>query len=617
MSPIRLPSLLPAHLVLAVPEMRVADPQFNLAAILALMDTRLDPDAQQLFLFPELSLSGSSAGDLLALPPLAEACLQSLLELEAACQKRAVWAAAGLPLRSRWGLHNAAALLSPQGLLGFSIPDPKTGAWQRPFSPPQNFEEEAVDIGGRFLPVGSNARFDLQGFLTEPVQLWVGVPNPEALDRDCGLVLSMHNLPALAYGVNQPEDWAANLSRRYNRSVATCSAGPNESTTDQVYSGRACFYQAGKLEACTRELQFDSQAESVNLSQVQRKRQPAKMPEDAGFMLSRTPFIDQAAPKSQFQRVLDIQAAGLAKRLMHIGTRKVVLGLSGGADSSLALLVCLRAFGLLGYPAEQILAVSMPGPGSSLDSQERARNLAKLARVSLREIPISAAVDLHLRDIAHPEGQFDLTYENAQARERTQILMDLANQQGALMVGTGDLSEIALGWSTFNGDHISFYNVNAGVPKTLLLQVLAWAGGELLGKEGKVLAERIANASISPELLPLQGAEHSQQSTEESIGPYLLHDFFLYHMLVLRQNPQEIFQYASLVFEEREPAEILKWLRVFYKRFFAAQFKRSASSDGPRVTEVSLSPRGSWVMPSDAVPALWLNQVDNLTQGLN
>jgi NAD+ synthase (glutamine-hydrolysing) len=195
--------------------------------------------------------------------------------------------------------------------------------------------------------------------------------------------------------------------------------------------------------------------------------------------------------------------------------------------------------------------------------------------------------------------------------------MDLANQQGALMVGTGDLSEIALGWSTFNGDHISFYNVNAGVPKTLLLQVLAWAGGELLGKEGKVLAERIANASISPELLPLQGAEHSQQSTEESIGPYLLHDFFLYHMLVLRQNPQEIFQYASLVFEEREPAEILKWLRVFYKRFFAAQFKRSASSDGPQVTEVSLSPRGGWVMPSDAVSALWLNQVDNLIQGLN
>jgi NAD+ synthase (glutamine-hydrolysing) len=612
-----LPSLLPAHLVLCVPEMRVADPIYNAAAILQLIDREINLDANQIFLFPELSLSGSSAGDLLRIPPLAEACLEQLLFLEEACRSRKIWAVIGLPLKSRWGIFNAAAVLTPQGLTGFSLSDPKINPHCSSLDAPALFLEESINVGGRFLPTSPNAVFNLEGILKDPIQVLVGKPGDDVIKQSCGLILNLYNRPALAFGANRPESWAAVNSRRLNRSVASCSVGPNESTTDQVFSGEAVFYQAGYLLAASKELEFNSQALSVNLSLAQKKRQPAKPNDERSFLLTRYPFIDEAAPSKQFQRVIDIQAAGLIKRLRHIGHASVVMGLSGGADSSMALLVCLHAFRKLGYPAAKIIAVSMPGPGTSQDALMRIKQLAKAAGVTLRTIPIHDALDQHLKDIGHPADLYDISYENSQARERTQILMALANQEAALMVGTGDLSEIALGWNTFNGDHISFYNVNAGLPKTLLLRVLPWAGKELLGKAGHEVCKRIAAATISPELIPRKDNDSEQQSTEESIGPYMLHDFFLYHFIRLRSGPREIFEAARQIFNEREPAEILKWLSVFYQRFFAAQFKRSASSDGPQLTEVSLSPRNGWQMPSDAEAQLWLNQINDLKEGLH
>ena len=300
-------------------------------------------------------------------------------------------------------------------------------------------------------------------------------------------------------------------------------------------------------------------------------------------------------------------------RLRHTRLRKLVLGLSGGADSSLALLVCWQAFKQMGLDQKDIQALSMPGPGSTQSSRERLENLARLCGVTLREIPITGALESHLQDIGHSLDLYDLTYENAQARERTQILLDLANQHGALMVGTGDLSEIALGWCTFAGDQISNYHVNAGLPKTLVLRVLAWAGAALLGEEGAAAVSKVCASAISPELLPVRADGSSPQETESVLGPYLLHDFFLYHSIVNRLSVRQLYPLALSAFTgQYTPQQILSWLRLFYQRFFSQQFKRSAGPEGPRVTAVSLSARGGWIMPADTSSALWLNELENL-----
>ena len=301
------------------------------------------------------------------------------------------------------------------------------------------------------------------------------------------------------------------------------------------------------------------------------------------------------------------------RRLLHTHQRKVILGISGGADSSQALLVCCRAFDRLGLDRKDILAIHLPGPGSSRSSRDRSTTLADLAGVTQRTIPIGPALLAHLEDIGHPSGLHDVTFENAQARERTQILMDLANQQNALVVGTGDLSEIALGWCTFNGDHMSMYDVNCGLPKTLLLRALVWAGKFLFGQQGETIAQKIAQAPISPELLPLDETGATSQKTEDVLGPYELHDFFLYYAIARQMTPDDVFRFAVQCFEEDyTPAQILTTLKIFYRRFFSQQFKRSASPDGPQLLEISLSPRAGWRMPSDASSEVWLEAVEKI-----
>jgi len=336
-------------------------------------------------------------------------------------------------------------------------------------------------------------------------------------------------------------------------------------------------------------------------------------------LVTPTPFVpaDPHVRNAHCQEALQIQAAGLAKRIKFTGTKKLVLGLSGGMDSTLALLVSLRALELLGMDKQNILALSMPGPGTSSRSLNKSAQLAKLVGVSFLEIPIHEALNQHLRDLKHALDLFDVTYENAQARERTQILMDKANQVGGLVVGTGDLSELALGWCTFNADHMSMYHVNAGVPKTLVKAILTWAADKLFdGKLAKLL-HQICDDPVTPELLPLNVDGISTQDTEAIIGPYILHDFFLFYTLQERLPPKEVFKIASQIFEkEFSPAEILRWLKVFYTRFFAQQYKRSAMPDGPKVTRLSLSPRGQWHMPSDASANLWLDEVTRIESGL-
>ena len=304
-------------------------------------------------------------------------------------------------------------------------------------------------------------------------------------------------------------------------------------------------------------------------------------------------------------------------RMRHTKTEKLLLGISGGADSSMALLVCCFTLDQMGLPRRNLMAVSMPGPGSSINSIKNLTDLTILAEIEPLVISIDPALREHLAIIGHDGHTPDLTFENAQARERTQILMDLANLRNGLVVGTGDLSENALGWSTYNGDQMSMFNVNAGLPKTVLLRELVWAADMLFGKQGRQVAQRIADAPISPELKPLSPDGTISQSTEEVLGPYQLHDFFLWHIIREQKTPFLVFEQACQVFAgEYEPDFILKTLRTFYQRFFRHQFKRTAAPDGPRIFSLSLSPRSGWRMPADASPSLWLQQLDQLESTL-
>jgi NAD+ synthase (glutamine-hydrolysing) len=339
--------------------------------------------------------------------------------------------------------------------------------------------------------------------------------------------------------------------------------------------------------------------------------------------LARTPFVPQDLEKraEHCREIFALQSTGLAKRLKHIGAQHAVIGISGGLDSTLALLVTLKAFDTLGLPRQGIVAISMPGFGTTARTKSNAEQLAAQLGITFRTIPIADAVRQHFRDIEHSETTHDVVYENAQARERTQILMDVANQVNGIVVGTGDLSELALGWATFNGDHMSMYHVNAGVPKTLVRYLVEWvADAEFSGEVTRVLHDIVATP-ITPELLPLDDDGKSQQETEATIGPYVLHDFFLYYMVRHQFAPRKIFFLAQEAFGARsgapeyDDATLLKWLGVFYKRFFSQQFKRSAMPDGPKVGSVALSPRGDWRMPSDASAALWLQDLEALKRG--
>jgi len=333
---------------------------------------------------------------------------------------------------------------------------------------------------------------------------------------------------------------------------------------------------------------------------------------------SPTPFVpsDPARREQACREIFSIQSAGLAKRLRHTGTRRLVLGISGGLDSTLALLVAVHTFEQQGIPRKGILAVTMPGFGTTDRTRGNAEKLARTLGVTLERIPIRAALRRHFRDIRHPAGRHDLTFENAQARERTQILMDLANREGGFVLGTGDLSEAALGWCTFNGDHMSMYHVNIGVPKTLVRYLIDWcAEAEFAGAPAAVLRDILATP-ISPELLPVDRRGRQRQKTEATIGPYELHDYFLYHVVRFGFGPAKVAHLAGLAFAGKyERPVILHWLGVFLRRFVSQQFKRSAMPDGPKVGTVALSPRGDWRMPSDAEAAGWLREWARLPKG--
>ncbi len=640
------------------PEVRVADVDFNVGAISEAL-TQAASQGCRLALFPELSITGYSCADLFDQALLLDHARRGLDDIARVTALHDIAAVVGLPLAVGGRLYNCAALLVANQIVGVTaktyLPTTNEFYEARWFTPGPQAAVQTVELGGVEVPFGVDLLFEA-GNLPGCVlgveiceDLWaVNPPSGDKALAGATLLLNPSASNELLGKADYRRDLVRQQSARCLAAYLYAGSGPGESTTDTVWAGHSLLAENGVLLAETGRFRFETQmaVADVDVQRLVHERlknstystsAPGRSFRTVSFrlpdegdetcqvsqnltglgglirpQLSRTPFVpaDPARRAEHCREIFDIQATGLAKRLRHTGVRNVTIGVSGGLDSTLALLVAVQAFDRLGLDRSGVVAITMPGFGTSARTKSNAVYLAEALGVSLRTIPITEAVRQHFRDIGHDESRHDVTYENAQARERTQILMDVANQVGGFVVGTGDLSELALGWLTYNGDHMSMYHVNAGVPKTLVRYLIEWvAGAEFSGQAADVLHD-ICATPISPELLPLNTEGGLEQKTEDAIGPYELHDFFLYQTVRFQFAPAKVFVLARQAFGGDYTDEtILRWLEVFYRRFFSQQFKRSAMPDGPKVGSVALSPRGDWRMPSDASAALWLAEV--------
>ncbi len=625
------------------PELRVGDPAFNAARIAEAIDN-LAIEGCAIALFPELSLTGYTCGDLFYQSTLRTAARDALALLAEATRGRPTAAVVGLPLEIDGRLYNCAAFLADGKVLGVVpktfLPTSQEYYEERWFARAATLARTELALGGALVPVGTDLIFEPASRPLVKIgieiceDLWtVEPPSGRLALAGATVILNLSASDELLGKAGYRRDLVRQQSARCLAAYAYAGSGPGESSTDLVFSGHGLLAECGVVLAETRTFAFetDSVIADFDLERVTHERLTnssfsalaaerirrvtfdSSVGGEGDVGLRRPvpahPFVpDDAARRSENCReIFAIQSTGLARRLRHTGSAMAVIGFSGGLDSTLAALVALRALAKIDRGPADLLAVVMPGPGSTGRTQANANALAEALGLSRREIPIGPAVAQHLRDISHPPDRHDPTYENAQARERTQILMDVANQVGGLVVGTGDLSEAALGWCTFNGDHMSMYHVNIGVPKTLVRHLVEWCAGEEFDGEIRALLLDVAATPITPELLPLGEDSSLVQKTEETVGPYELHDFFLFHFMRHGFGPAKILALAEVAFDGRHArGEIVSWLRVFVTRFFAQQFKRSSLPDGPKVGTVALSPRGDWRMPSDASVAAWL-----------
>lgn len=651
------------------PESRVADVTFNTAHIITAMHNARKQGAV-LAVFPELAISSYSCGDLFRQQTLLEAVIAGLNRIAQATADEEIAVVVGLPFEVDGRLFNCAAFAANGRVMGIvpksSPPNYSEFYELRHFSRAHHATRKQVSFAGQSdVPFGTDLLFSANNMPNCVVaveiceDLWMAEP-PSSRYAMAGatIVLNPSASPDQLGKSGYRTELVKQQSARCLAAYAYAGAGPGESTMDVVYGGHSLIAENGVFLAETQRFEFSTQIAlaDIDLQRLNHERlinttagmsgQPHAM-RTVGFSLAGTtneiqdtlmrhvvqlPFVpgDPTQRAKHCREIFAIQSTGLAKRLLHTGSRGVTIGVSGGLDSTLALLVIARAFDKLNMPRERIRAITMPGFGTTDRTYNNALALMKALGTTIHEIPIRDAVLQHFKDIGHDPERHDITYENAQARERTQILMDMANKHGGFVVGTGDLSEAALGWLTFNGDHMSMYHVNAGIPKTLVRYLVQWCADEEFTGETSLVLNDIVNTPISPELLPLKDGQLNQK-TEDTIGPYALHDFFLFHHLRYGMPPRKIFWLAKLAFsphpqplsqrergasaikrEEYDDETILKWLGVFYSRFFSQQFKRSSMPDGPKVGSVALSPRGDWRMPSDANSTLWKEELEQI-----
>ena len=639
----------------AIPEVKVADCEFNTLQIKKLL---LEAQQQQVkvLCFPELSLTAYTCGDLFLQQTLiedAEKGLQRLLEDTAGIP---VGFIVGAPVRYHSKLYNCAIVCRAGKIYGIVpkvfLPNYSEFYEKRWFeSYPLNNPVVMMDYAGEAVPFGTNLLFEFHPlrFAVEICEdLWSVIP-PGSNHAIAG-AKAIFNLSASDEIVGKREYVKSLISQQSARCHAAyvyASAGFGESTTDLVYAGNAFIYENGHLLAESERFRLNGQLIvseiDLDLLDAERRRNttftnlqatnnytqiniapdftpdhPDQQPATLHRRISPAPFIpSEEKTHESCNEVFSIQVAGLAKRLLHTGAKSLLIGVSGGLDSTLALLVCAKTVDKLGLPRSVVCGVTMPGFGTTNRTYTNAIRLMQSLRISTKEISIREACEQHFKDIGHDPSVHDVTYENTQARERTQILMDLANQQNGLVIGTGDMSELALGWATYNGDHISMYGVNAGIPKTLVRQLVKWIAETQMDEDSKKTLEDILFTPVSPELLPIDSQGQTTQFTEDVVGPYELHDFFLFYTLRYGFTPAKIYFLAQHAFGSTyENTVILKWMEVFFRRFFSQQFKRSCMPDGPKVGSVNLSPRGDWRMPSDASSKLWLNGIEKLKKGI-
>ena len=631
----------------AVPLVQVADCFYNIEKIEGLM-RQASEKGVQIIAFPELSVTGYTCLDLFAQQTLLNGAEAALLQLVSNTADLDILTIVGVPLRTENRLINAAVVFQKGAIRGVVsktyLPNYKEFQEQRWFTSATELRESTISIGKEEYPMGSHLLFR-SGRLTAGIEicedLWVPVPPSSLLTMEGANII--FNLSASNELIGKHAYLRSLICQQSARCMAGyvyASSGFGESSTDLVFAGNGIIAENGNLLAESPRFTMEEQLviSEIDIETLQNDRQvntsfmygTSGLPKEKaqvvdfqvripdGFSLTRPvdphPFTPSGeALKERCEEIFHIQVAGLAKRLVHAHAQTAVVGISGGLDSTLALLVTVMTFDALKMPRGQIIGITMPGFGTTDRTYTNACDLIRSLGVTLKEIPIKEACLQHFRDIDHDPSVHDVTYENSQARERTQLLMDIANQKNGLVIGTGDLSELALGWATYNGDHMSMYGVNGSIPKTLVKYLVEWVANHKVDDASRLTLLDIVDTPISPELIPADENGNIKQKTEDLVGPYELHDFFLYHFLRFGSYTSKIYFLAQKAFAGiYDNATVKKWLYTFFRRFFQQQFKRSCLPDGPKVGSVSLSPRGDWRMPSDAVSRLWLEEIERI-----
>ena len=631
----------------AIPELKVADCAFNSQKIEQLV-RKANEQEVQIVCFPELSVTGYTCADLFNQRLLLEQAELEVERLLAALATSSSIYIIGVPMHVADKLYNAAVVCQSGKIWGIVpktyIPNDVEFDEKRWFESAKNSSQTAVEYAGQqLIPFGTNLLFgDSNATFAIEIGKDLWMPSPPSSGYTINGAHIIFNLSADNELIGK-NDYIRSLIRRQSACCVAgyvyASAGCGESTTDAVFAGTGLIYENGTLLSQSKRFSLEEQllVSEIDVERLRADRQrltsciPKQsesgdyrkfkveyLPVNYRSLLNRIvnplPFIpSESVYNDTCEEIFSIQSLGLVKRLKHTQSQHVVIGVSGGLDSALALLIIVKAFDKLGLARENIIGITMPGFGTTDRTYNNALVLMQALGITIRDISIVKACKQHFEDIGHDESVHDVIYENAQARERTQILMDIANQIGGLLIGTGDLSELALGWTTYNGDHISMYAVNSGIPKTLVHYLIKWVAETEAGEKlAKALTDILATP-VSPELLPADTFGNIVQKTEDIIGPYELHDFFLYYTVRFGFSPRKIFFLAQNAFKNIYSAEdLLKWMKFFFRRFFSQQFKRSCMPDGPKVGSVSLSPRGNWKMASDTSSALWMQEIEML-----